>query len=104
MSPYLPQFRPVSICRFTSMAENCSRRMSRKNSSGSEWSDLLARALCICWSRASGALAAFPGDFRPMEYQPVALRIVREDVPVPAPVQTGFDLPLHFDGRELLPK
>src|ERR1035441_898328 len=45
---------------------------------------------------------AFPGDIRLMKYQPVALGIVREDVPVPAPVQRGFDLPRHFGAGELL--
>src|ERR1035441_723369 len=37
-----------------------------------------------------------------MEYQPVTFAIVREDVPVPAPVQRRFDLPFHVGVRELL--
>src|ERR1035438_10133729 len=45
---------------------------------------------------------AFFGVLRHMEYQPVTLRIVREDVPVPAPVQRRFDLPLYFGVGELL--
>ena len=36
----------------------CSSRMSRKNSSGMEWSDLLASALLICCSRGTCASAA----------------------------------------------
>src|ERR1035441_139710 len=42
------------------------------------------------------------GVVRLMEYQPVTLGIVREDVPVPAPIQRRFDLPLHVGVRELL--
>src|ERR1017187_10651867 len=53
MSPYLPQFSAVSICNLTSVSEKYCWRMSRKNSSGNEWSDLLARALWICWSRVT---------------------------------------------------
>src|ERR1035441_8466009 len=45
---------------------------------------------------------AFLGVIQLMEYQPVTLGIVREDVPVPAPIQRRFDLPLYFDVRELL--
>src|ERR1017187_6376657 len=45
---------------------------------------------------------AFFGVIQLMEYQPVTLGIVREDVPVPAPIQRRFDLPLYFDVRELL--
>src|ERR1035438_7988529 len=42
------------------------------------------------------------GFVRLMEYQPVTFGIVREDVPVPAPVQRRFDLPFHVGVRELL--
>src|ERR1017187_3221030 len=42
------------------------------------------------------------GVVRLMEHQPVTFGIVREDVPVPAPIQRCFDLPLYFDVRELL--
>src|ERR1017187_2645610 len=45
---------------------------------------------------------AFFGVIRLMDYQSVALGIVREDVPVPAPIQRRFDLPLYFYVRELL--
>src|ERR1017187_8191821 len=45
---------------------------------------------------------AFLGVIQLMEYQPVTLGIVREDVPVPAPIQRRFDLPLYLDVGELL--
>src|ERR1017187_2192793 len=50
----------------------------------------------------NGSQFAFFGVIQLMEYQPVTLRIVREDVPVPAPIQRRFDLPLYFDVGELL--
>src|ERR1039457_4038994 len=37
-----------------------------------------------------------------MEDEPVTLGIVPDDVPVPAPIQRRFDLPLYFYVRELL--
>src|ERR1039457_3152649 len=58
--------------------------------------DALSRGYIHC------SQLAFFGVIQLMEYQPVTLGIVREDVPVPAPIQRRFDLPLYFDVRELL--